>query len=83
MPLPTSTVLAAAVKARWESNDPAGFGSLSSSDKAAIVDGLVEALCYEVLEAVKAGTVSVNGSTASSCTAGGSAGTCTASGSMT
>jgi len=83
MALPSSTTLAAAVKSRWESNDPSGFGSLSASDRSAIVDGLVEALCYEVLEAVKAGTISVSGTTASACTAGGSAGTCSASGSMT
>lgn len=82
MALPTASALAARVKSTWQGLDPDGFGSLSASDQNAAISGLVTALCTEFLAAITEGTVSVNGTTASSCTAGGSAGTCTATGSV-
>lgn len=82
MPLPTASVLAARVKATWEGLDPDGFGSLSADNKTAMTDGMVLALCTELLAAMGEGTISVNGTTASACGAGGAAGTCIATGSM-
>lgn len=82
MALPTASALAARVKTTWQGLDPDGFGSLSSSDQNAAINGLVTALCTEFLAAITEGTVSVNGSTSSACSAGGSTGTCTASGSV-
>jgi len=82
MALPSAATLKSAVKARWEANDPTGFGSLSAGDRTAVVNGLVDALCTEFLIAVKAGSISTTGTTASACTAGGAAGTCASSGAM-
>lgn len=82
MPLPTATDLAARVKTTWQGLDPTGFGSLAAADQDAAINGLVTALCTEVLAAITEGTVSVNGSTSSACSAGGSSGTCTATGSV-
>lgn len=82
MPLPDANTLAQRVKMTWEGLDPDGFASLSDSNKTAMVEGMVLAICTEVLAAMTEGTISVNGTTASGCSAGGAAGTCTATGSM-
>lgn len=82
MALPTASTLAASVKSTLAGLDPDGFGALSAADQNAIRDKLILALCTEVLAAIQAATVTVNGTTASACTAGGSTGTCSATGTL-
>ena len=83
MPLPVESAFAASLKSELAALDPDGFGSLSAEDQARIEAKLFTAIATVTLDAIKAGTVSVNGTTASACAAGGAAGTCTASGSIT
>jgi len=83
MPLPTASTLAASIKATWASNDPTGFGALSADEQNTIRDALILAITTEVLAAIQGATVTVTGTTASACTAGGAAGTCSGSATIT
>lgn len=83
MPIDPEATIASNLAGHLVTLDPTGFGALSSADQAALEAKLLTAIAREMRAQLLQADVSVSGTTASACTAGGSSGTCDATGSLT